>query len=105
MEMVNAVSKCFRRKNVEWLDLESNGVVDNILSGLPVKCLLNVKAVSKFLHGLIHSQAFIGLHLSRSRENAKYIFFPFMPINRNIYFVDADVGVTETISLRVSITS
>ncbi|XP_050370389.1 uncharacterized protein LOC126788439 [Argentina anserina] len=97
--MVNAVSKCTRRKNVEWLDLESEGVVDNILSGLPVKFLLNVKAVSRFLRDLIRSQAFIRLHLSRSRENAQYILFPFMPIDRNIYFIDADAEVTETVSL------
>ncbi|XP_062018468.1 putative F-box protein At1g19160 [Rosa rugosa] len=100
MEMVNFVGNCIQRKNVEWLDLESfEGVVDNVLSSLPVKCLLNVKAVSKFLRDLIRSQAFIRLHLSRSRENALYIFFPFMPINRNIYIIDADAVVTETVTL------
>lgn len=100
MEMVNSVGKCIQRKNVDWFDLEPlEGMVDDILSRLPVKCLLNVKAVSKFFHGLISSQTFIRLHLRRSRDNALYIFFPFMPINRNIHFIDADAVVTETITL------
>ncbi|KAK9938377.1 hypothetical protein M0R45_015120 [Rubus argutus] len=42
MEMVNSVGKCIQRKNVDWFDLEPlEGMVDDILSRLPVKCLLN----------------------------------------------------------------
>lgn len=102
--MDKSVAKCIpklsRRQNDSWSDVETvEDVLANILSRLPVKCLIRSKAVSRLWHKLISSPYFTKLHLMRSRENVIYILYPYMDDIKELHLVDGDGVTTEVITL------
>ncbi|XP_010105188.2 F-box protein At5g65850 [Morus notabilis] len=98
--MDGTVSKRISMRKTTWNEVESViDVLANILSRLPVKCLLHYKTVSKLWYTVIKSSSFKKLQLSQSRENPVYMIYPFMDVLINLYLIDAHGKVIEKVSL------
>lgn len=101
--MNGTVSKRINMRKTTWNEVESViDVLANILSRLPVKCLLHYKTVSKLWYKVIKSSSFKKLQLSQSRENPVYMIYPFMDVLTNLYLIDAHGKVFEKVSSRLS---
>ncbi|XP_068339402.1 putative F-box protein At4g17780 [Pyrus communis] len=71
----------------------------DILSRLPVHCLLSSKFVSRHWRGLIHRAQLAELHFSRSAEDVLYIVYSCTDAVKTLHLIDGNGVITEVITL------
>ncbi|PON61462.1 F-box domain containing protein [Parasponia andersonii] len=71
----------------------SMDIVSNVLSRLPVKCLLPFRTVSKLWYRIIGSPSFMKMHLRYSKYKPIYILYPYVDDVTDVYLVNAS-GLT-----------